>query len=567
MLKPHKEWGCVALSEKQHPKNLIPVSYLNAYVYCPRRFYLEYVRGLFEDNDHTAAGRTMHKRVDSKGNEGKAVKKDIWIHRRSVVFSDNQLGITGRLDLLEETDQHPPYPVEYKKGKNPKNQPWLNDQVQLCAQGLLMAANNLPMPVFGYLYYIASKKRVEVALSTDLIETTKRIIGECRKIAESTDIPPLTDNRNKCFGCSLNAICLPEEECVLQGNKVNAKKIIPSNILEDILYVDRIGAYVSLRQGMIEVKTPDAVILAKVSLEQLREIVLCGPVQITTQALHECMKRRISVHYTNLSGRYVGSAMPMFHFNGILRESQWKTYFNERQSLYLAKAIVSAKIKNMRTVMMRYLREKNDFNDKSIFNKMISLRKQSESADSVDSLRAYEGLSARCYFENLSRFIKESRQELFLFKGRNRRPPKDPVNALLSFGYSLLSKDCTSTGTRVGFDSYCGFYHTMKYGRPSLALDIMEVFRQPIVDSTVLTCINNGVFQSNDFLSYQGVCYLNERGRKKFFTQYEMRKKDHVTHPVFNYRMSYARTIELQFRLLAKYLLGDIDTYTGFYFR
>ncbi|KPA14435.1 CRISPR-associated protein Cas1/Cas4 [Candidatus Magnetomorum sp. HK-1] len=547
--------------------NLIPISYLNAYVYCPRRFYLEYVRGLFEDNIHTIEGRKKHQRVDGKGKEGKAIKKDVWIHRRSVVFSDNGLGITGKLDLLEETDSQPPYPVEYKKGKKPKKLPWLNDQVQLCAQGLLMAANGLPMPVLGYLYYISSKARVDVALSTELIETTKKIVFECRSIAENQNIPPLAENRNKCFGCSLNAICLPEEECVLQGEKVNAKKILPSNIQEEVLYVDRIGAYVSLSKGLVEVKTPDAIILAKVSLEHLREIVLCGPVQITTQALHECMKRHISVHYTSLSGRYVGSAMPLFHFNGILRESQWKAHFNSEQSLYLAKIIVSAKIKNMRTVMMRYLRELNNTNDKSLFNKMTDLRKQAESTTTTDSLRAYEGLSARCYFENFSRFIKEFQNKVFIFKGRNRRPPKDPVNALLSFGYSLLSKDCTSTGIRVGFDSYCGFYHTMKYGRPSLALDIMEVFRQPIVDSTVLTCINNGVFTQKDFLQYQGVCYLNERGRKKFIAQYEMRKKDYVTHPQFHYRMSYARTIELQFRLLAKFLLGDIDTYTGFYFR
>ena len=107
-----------------HTYQLIPVSYLNAYVYCPRRFYLEYVRGLFEDNEHTIEGRAKHHRVDAKGKEGKAVKKDIWIHRRSVVFSDDQLGITGKLDLMEETaNEPPPYPVEYKKGKKPKQLP------------------------------------------------------------------------------------------------------------------------------------------------------------------------------------------------------------------------------------------------------------------------------------------------------------------------------------------------------------------------------------------------------------------------------------------------------------
>jgi len=547
--------------------NMIPVSYLNAYVYCSRRFYLEYVRGLFEDNMHTIEGREGHHRVDGKGIEGKAIKKDEIIHRRSVVFSDYTLGITGKLDLLEEIDNAPPYPVEYKKGKKPKQTVWLNDQVQLCAQALLMQANGLPMPDQGYLYYIASKARVSILFTQDLIETTKQIIFECQQIASNQIIPPLTDNRNKCFGCSLNAICLPEEECVLNGTKINAKKILPSNMLEDVLYIDTIGAYVSLTKGVIDIKSPDGLVLKKVSLEYLKEIILSGPVQMTTQALHECMKRHIPVHYTNMSGRYVGSAMPLFHLNGLLRKEQWKLHFNEEQSLYMAKVIVSAKIRNMRTMMMRYLREQDDPQDKRLFDQMNAYRKEAESASKTDVLRAFEGLAARIYFENFSRYIKTAYSDLFYFKGRNRRPPRDPVNALLGFGYSMLSKDCTSTGIRVGFDSYCGFYHTMKYGRPSLALDIMEVFRQPIVDSVVLTCINNQVFSEKDFFQYQGVCYLNEKGRKKFIAHYEMRKKDYVTHPQFHYRMSYARTIELQFRLLAKYLLGEIDTYTGFYFR
>ena len=130
-----------------------------------------------------------------------------------------------------------------------------------------------------------------------------------------------------------------------------------------------------------------------------------------------------------------------------------------------------------------------------------------------------------------------------------------------------MVKDCTGTALRVGFDPYCGFYHTMKYGRPSLSLDMMEFLRQPIVDSVVLSSINNGIFKEKDFHWYQNVCYLNEKGRKKFLVQYHMRKKDLITHPMFNYRLSYERTIELQFRLLGKYLLKDIDRYEGFYIR
>ncbi len=548
--------------------NLIPVSYLNAYVYCPRRFFLEYNLGMFEDNEHTVEGRSLHRVVDAKGKEARSSKKEDMVHRRSVSFSSEQLGIIGKLDLLEEKQGQNLYPVEYKKGKKPKNrEPWLNDRIQLCAQALLMQENGLLLPDRAYLYYISSKARAEVLISEELVDETRRTIAECRLVSESEIPPPLAENRNKCFGCSLNAICLPEEEEVLKGRKVNAKTILPASLEDDILYVDHIGANLGLSGQSVKVTAPGGNELRTVSLENLREIVLCGPVQASTQLIHECLKNKIPIHYLNSHGRYNGSSVPMLNYHGLLREAQWKAHFDPVCSFEFAKTIVQSKIQNMRTLMLRYLREDRGDEDKENLARIKNISRHALDSENTDSLRGYEGMAAKIYFSQFERYIKPESRSFFYFKNRNRRPPRDPVNALLSFGYSLLAKDCTGTAIRVGFDPFCGFYHSMRYGRPSLGLDIMEFFRQPIVDSVVLGAINNGIFKEKDFYQFQDICYLNEKGRKKYLVQYEMRKKDMITHPKFHYRLSYGRIIELQFRLMGKYLLNDIDCYEGFYIR
>ena len=180
-----------------------------------------------------------------------------------------------------------------------------------------------------------------------------------------------------------------------------------------------------------------------------------------------------------------------------------------------------------------------------------------------------EGQAAALYFGQFARMIKlpvptRSGSATFDFTSRNRRPPRDPVNALLSFGYAMLLKDCFSALCTVGFDPYCGFYHAGRHGKPSLALDLMEEFRAVIADSVVLTLINNGALTPKDFLIWREACQLNEDGRTRFFQAYEQRKATVVTHPVFGYKMAYGRMLEVQARMLAAYVRGDIPSYTGF---
>jgi CRISPR-associated protein Cas1 len=180
-------------------------------------------------------------------------------------------------------------------------------------------------------------------------------------------------------------------------------------------------------------------------------------------------------------------------------------------------------------------------------------------------LLGLEGQGAALYFGEFGRFLKaQPPGRGFDFRTRNRRPPRDPVNALLSFAYALLCKDCFSALCTVGFDPYHGFYHAGRHGRPSLALDLMEEFRAVIADSGVLTLVNNRVVGPEDFLAWREACQLTEGGRKKVFVAYEQRKATVVTHPVYGYKMSYSRMVEVQARALAAYVRGDVPAYTGF---
>jgi CRISPR-associated protein Cas1 len=204
------------------------------------------------------------------------------------------------------------------------------------------------------------------------------------------------------------------------------------------------------------------------------------------------------------------------------------------------------------------------------------MAERAEQAGSLEELLGLEGNAARLYFGDFAGMIKtddpdgglddgkDPGQFPFDFNGRNRRPPRDPVNALLSLGYSLLAKDLTVACYAVGFDPYIGYYHQPRFGRPALALDLMEPFRPLIADSAVLTAINTGMVTTRDFVRVGGSVALTPSGRKGFFRAYELRMDSLVTHPLFHYRVSYRRLLEIQARLLARVLDGEIGEYPVF---
>ncbi len=259
-----------------------------------------------------------------------------------------------------------------------------------------------------------------------------------------------------------------------------------------------------------------------------------------------------------------------------LRVNQYRAFADPERALSLARAVVRAKVANQRTLLMRSLRQRSlddaadgaeavRGSDEPAARDMADLLPRIDRTAALESLLGLEGQAASLYFSQFGRMLKAAPPgESFDFTKRNRRPPRDPVNALLSFAYAILCKDCFSAVCAVGFDPYIGFYHCGKHGRPSLALDLMEEFRAVIADSVVLTLINTRALTPADFLVWRDACQLTDEGRRRFFIAYEQRKATIVAHPVYGYKMSWGRMIEVQARMLAAYVRGDVPQYTGF---
>jgi CRISPR-associated protein Cas1 len=285
----------------------------------------------------------------------------------------------------------------------------------------------------------------------------------------------------------------------------------------------------------------------------------------------------IPVTYFSMGGWFYGMTRGHSLKNVFTRIEQFRHAADPELALIHARLFVHGKIRNQRTLLMRNHLDA----PKQTLRQMKSAAHAALHAHSIPSLLGIEGAAAQAYFGQFDGMIKhraesprkadqDAGQQIqfpFDFKGRNRRPPRDPVNALLSLAYSLLSRDATLAAYSAGFDPYVGFYHQPRFGRPALALDLMEEFRPIIAESVVLTLINNGMLQENDFYRAGQSVTLTPRGRKTFFFAYEKRINSPITHPIFGYQVSYRRALELQFRLLARVLTGEIEQYLPFTIR
>lgn len=540
----------------------LPLSKINTYVYCPRRFYLEHVAGEERANIHIEEGQRQHETVDSRAVELK--RGEVLVSRRVYVASE-ELGIAGYIDLVEEALERS-CPIEYKKGKQGN---WLNDKVQLCAQGLALEEMSGKSVPHGYLYYLASRRRQQVDFTDELRCLTRQAIAEAHCLAaEGSTIPEPLDSP-KCSGCSVAPICLPDEVLYLHEKTTSPPVGPPSIGFENTLYIDRQGAYVR-KCGERLIVEYEGEELRDIPLVKLDQVVLVGNVNLSTPILRLLLAQGIPVAYLSIQGRYCGSTLSPETRNALLRVSQHDTRHSPTRSLDLARRFVIGKLANMRTLVMRRARGRNGKGEPQTEDSEVSdldtvawqLKRWiagAERAANMDELLGIEGAGSAAYFRCFGSFLQE--RFGFDFEKRTRRPPRDPVNALLSLAYTLLLGDLVSACHVVGLDPYVGFLHTPRYGRPSLALDLMEEFRPIVADSVVVTFINNGQVAPNDFEQLHGGFFLKESARKRFYAAYERRKAEEITHPVFEYRLPYRRTFELQARILAKYLMGEIGAY------
>jgi CRISPR-associated protein Cas1 len=309
-----------------------------------------------------------------------------------------------------------------------------------------------------------------------------------------------------------------------------------------------------------------------VRISDVNHVALFGNIQISTQAVQALCEAEVPVTYFSMGGWFYGVTRGHGLKNVFLRIEQFRLAADASASLRLARQFVHGKIRNHRTMLMRNHLEPPE-------TTLLKLKNSAETAlraASMEELLGVEGAAAGFYFEQFGGMIKVAdepssgdgsgeparpRQLRFNFTQRNRRPPTDPVNALLSLAYSLLAKDCTVAALAVGFDPYVGFYHQPRFGRPALALDLMEEFRPLLAESTVINCVNNRVVTEADFIRAGQAVNLSPEGRKRFFQIYEQRMNSLMTHPVFDYKVSYRRALELQARILARVLTGEIGDY------
>ncbi len=558
---------------------LVPVRALNQATYCPRLYYLQYVDCVMPTNEHVEGGLFDHRRVDDPDLKLKARTEGEAVRTRGVPISSEALGISGVLDQIEEKHGER-YPVETKHGTAPRDADgkpttWDNDAVQLCAQAMLLEEQSGEAVHRGFQFYAGSRERVAVEFTPGLRRKTLDTIALCREqSASDTPPPPLpAELRHRCFGCSLAPVCLPEEtlfqlnapERAEEASSPALVRVIPGNDDGAVLYVNEPGSYVGKRSEHLVVKK-DGQETTKVPMHAVRQVVLFGNVQVSTQALQTLIENEIPVSILTGHGKFIGGFQPPPKKNVHLREAQFKLFADPAACLGLAKEVVRAKLTNQRAVLMRSLRGDGDRgSDERSARDMADLLKRIDRAESTDTVFGLEGQGAALYFGEFGRFlVTRPPGQGFDFTARNRRPPKDPVNALLSFAYAMLTKDCFAAACTVGFDPYKGFFHVNRHGKPSLALDLMEEFRPVVADSVVLTLLNNEMLTPADFLTWKDACQLTESGRRTFFQAYEQRKATEVTHPVYGYRMSYSRMLEVQARMLAAFVRGTTPRYTGF---
>src|SRR5579875_1519022 len=435
--------------------NLIPLRALNQVTYCPRLYYLQYVDAVMPINEHVEGGLFDHRRIDDPELAHKTRKEGEVSKSRGIHLGSETLGLSGVLDLIEEKNGES-YPVETQHGSAPRDddgQPtvWDNDAVQLCGQALLLEEVFGSPVQRGFLFYAGSRERVEVRFTDALRAKARAAIDECRRLS-ALDTPPdplPAELRHRCFGCSLAPVCLPEETLYQIGlppateetapSSPGLTRVIPQSDDGAVLYVQEPGSHVGKRSEHLVVRK-DGQEVTRVPMHAIRQLVVFGNVQVSTQALETLATNESPVVYLTGYGRFIGTFAPAERKNVGLREAQFRRFADPAECLTLSKAVVRGKLINQRTLLMRNLRGDGDRgSDEPAARELAELIRRLDNAPTLETVLGLGGQGAALYFGEFSRFLRtQPPGRGFEFTARNRRPPRDPVNALLSFAYALL---------------------------------------------------------------------------------------------------------------------------------
>jgi len=533
---------------------------LHSLLYCERLHFLEEVEKVEIADERVYAGRTLHESLREIG-ESDFEDSDTF------EYTSEKLHLTGKMDRLMKRDgQWIPY--EHKRGRSHNVEgfttAWSADAVQVGAYALLLEDATGRSVTEARIRYHTDNRLVKVTIDDTLRRTVLDAILRARSLQDQARRPPVTENSRLCLRCSLAPVCLPEENRISRKEEKEAIRLFPSARDKQTIHISHFSADIGRKGGALTVQIPTldgGIGVEVIPIQDIESIVLHGSVQISAQVLALVSRSMIPVHWFTGGGAYVGT----LNNSGLSlkrRLLQFETLRDPTTCLKLSKKIVTAKCESQIRYVLRCTRGKRPKEIDVRVTRMRNLLSRISDADTLETLRAIEGNVARHYFRILPSLLSERVDRLMLPIGRNRRPPTDPFNAILSFMYALLYKSVFQAITAVGLDPAFGIMHAPRSSAMPLVLDIMEIFRLPICDIPVIGSVNRLTWNpSFDFIRTKHKVWLSDAGRRKAVEIYENRLEDKWKHPILGYSLSYYRLIELEVRLLEKEWTGEANLF------
>jgi len=539
-------------------QRLWPARRIAEHAYCPRLFYLMEVEGLHQHNAETLKGLAVHAKVDKPSLEKSAESGEST--NRSLVLTSAALSLTATLDMAV-VDGESAMPIEYRKGSPAKNretgaaEPWLVDRVQLGLQAILLEEHGYSVRRLSA-YYAETRSRLEFDFTETVRAEALETLAKARECAGGPRPLPLV-NDQRCVGCSMQPVCLPDEVNHLLGLQERPRKVWPPRD-EGIQVIAqtralKIGVRGESLHITLDKRSDSGLEKTDIPIAAIDSLSVLGHVQVTTQAIHALCQAGVPVAFLSSLGRLVGFVEPMDPASARVKAAQVRAIDHPEKPLRLARKIIAAKIANQRTLLNR----NHASPPRDAVDGLAACQLAAGIAMSLPELMGHEGQAAAIYFAHFGDMVKGECGPMFGKNGRMRRPPPDPVNSALSLAYSILVNECVGALRIAGLEPAMGCLHATLPGRPALALDLMEPFRPLVADSVVLTAFNKGELVPGHFLKTAAGCQLTDHGRRAFFNAYSRRMDSVVTHPEFGYRLSYRRMIILHARMIASWFLGE----------
>lgn len=520
----------------------LPISLIADFVFCPRRAWLEMQGERVESaqiqqgtNDHAVADRFTG--VDDAG----------LFH--AIDIRANQWNLSGRLDAVQLTEAGAI--IREYKATPVKREMRVTDamRIQLALQA--MCLQEMGYNIAGtQIFFTSHHRRVDVELTSADFHDAECAIKGTRALANSDVAPEPFEDSPRCMYCSHVGICLPDER---KSEPVNRRIVVKSPDYQ-VTHIATPGAKLYVRSGrMIASKAGEEI--ASIPIETISALEVHGNCDLSSALIRELLWRNVPILWCSGTGRFYGWAQSSYGPNGQVRVRQHVA--SETGRLGLAREFIATKIHNQRILLRR------SDNTNEVLPRLKELEKTVKNVNLWQDVLGLEGEAASLYFSQFSQLIKPDKRELWQWQGRARRPAPDALNSMLDYSYALLLADCVKAIIACGLDPHAGFIHSSKRNKPALALDLMEEFRAPIADSVVQTVVNNGEVKPSGFTEILGSVRMDDCTRKSLIGAYERRMETQIVHPVFGYKASWRRVVEIQARMILGYLDGTQSEYHG----